>query len=59
MPDPIDTLTGPPFVVTGRVVTMNDNHDVIADGRVYIDKGTIVKVAKGSDPPDGFPARRS
>jgi cytosine/adenosine deaminase-related metal-dependent hydrolase/C-terminal processing protease CtpA/Prc len=52
---PIDTLTGPPFVVTGRIVTMNDDHDVIADGRIYIDKGTIKKVVgKGGAAPDGF-----
>ena len=55
MPDPIDTLTGPRFVVTGRVVTMNDNHDVIANGRIYINDGTLMR-RKTPATPDGFSA---
>lgn len=52
---PIDPLTGPRYVLDGRVVTMNGTFDVIERGRVYIDAGVIVAVqTTGAPRPDGF-----
>jgi cytosine/adenosine deaminase-related metal-dependent hydrolase/C-terminal processing protease CtpA/Prc len=43
------------YVLDGRVVTMNADHDVHDPGRVYVDGSTIVAVGPASDPaPDGF-----
>jgi cytosine/adenosine deaminase-related metal-dependent hydrolase len=51
----IDALTSPPVVLRGRIVTMNDNSDVIEDGYLYISEGKIV-AATGPDTeaPEGF-----
>jgi cytosine/adenosine deaminase-related metal-dependent hydrolase/C-terminal processing protease CtpA/Prc len=52
---PIDPMTGPRYILDGRVVTMNDRFDVIDRGRVYIDAGSIVAVQDAGTPrPDGF-----
>lgn len=52
---PIDPMTGPRYILDGRVVTMNERFEVINRGRIYIDAGEIVAVAKETDArPDGF-----
>ncbi|MET0207783.1 MAG: hypothetical protein ABW220_02005 [Burkholderiaceae bacterium] len=52
---PIDPLEGPRLALAGRVVTMNDAFEVLADGVIYIDRGSIVAVLpRKSAPPDGF-----
>lgn len=52
---PIDPLAGPKQVLAGRVVTMNDAFEVIADGVVYIDQGCFVAVQeRGQNAPAGF-----
>jgi hypothetical protein len=51
----VDPLTSAPVVLRGRVVTMNDNGDVIESGSVYIREGVIVAVAEAdADAPEGF-----
>ena len=47
---PVDPLTGPKLALAGRVVTMDDNFTVLADGIVYIDQGKIVAVQKRTQP---------
>ena len=45
MPDkPIDPLSGPRYVLDGRVVTMNGDFDVLKHGRIYIAAGQIEAV---------------
>ncbi len=44
---PIDPLTGPKYILEGRLVTMGPA-GVIEDGAIYIDKGTITAV-QGTD----------
>jgi 5-methylthioadenosine/S-adenosylhomocysteine deaminase len=52
---PIDPATGPTSILAGRIVTMNDSNDVLADGRLYIKDGSIVAVQNASTPrPAGF-----
>lgn len=52
---PIDPLTGPPLALAGRVVTMNDTFQVLADAIVYVDQGSIVAVQHRQQPaPAGF-----
>jgi 5-methylthioadenosine/S-adenosylhomocysteine deaminase len=52
---PIDPATGPTVVLQGRIVTMNDASTVIQDGRLYIDKGSIVAAQDAAAPaPAGF-----
>ncbi len=51
----IDPMTGPRYVLDGRVVTMNDRFEVLDRGRVYVDEGSIVSVQDAAAPrPDGF-----
>jgi cytosine/adenosine deaminase-related metal-dependent hydrolase len=48
-------MTGPRYILDGRVVTMNDRFDVIDRGRVYIEAGAIVGVLDESAPrPEEF-----
>jgi len=48
-------MTGPRYILDGRIVTMNDRFDVIDRGRLYIDAGAIVAVQDESTPrPEGF-----
>ncbi|HJR91731.1 MAG TPA: amidohydrolase family protein [Acidimicrobiia bacterium] len=56
MPDVvIDPLSGPRFGVHGRVVTMNDDHEVVATGTVWVEAGVIRAVTPdGRQPPEGF-----
>ena len=54
MPDPIDPLSGPKYVLEGRVVTMGSG-GVLPDGAIYVDAGEITAVQPASEPaPDGF-----
>jgi 5-methylthioadenosine/S-adenosylhomocysteine deaminase len=48
---PIDPLDGPQFALKGRIVTMNDQRDIIDDGILYADKGKIMSAQKSSAPP--------
>lgn len=51
----IDPAEGPQVVLRGQIVTMDNTRNVIPDGLVYIDKGSIVAVtAKGGPVPPGF-----
>lgn len=53
----IDTGTGPAFVLKGRVVTMNDQFDVLPDARLCIDRGVIAHVLRAGQPvPEPFRA---
>ncbi|MDJ0952859.1 MAG: amidohydrolase family protein [Acidimicrobiia bacterium] len=52
MADPIfDPLTGPKWVLDGRIVPMTGENDVIDDGRIYINGGLIDAVQEASAPP--------
>jgi hypothetical protein len=54
-PQPIDPLGSPRYILEGRVVTMNENFDVLDQGRVYIDAGRIKAVLTSDDPvPEGM-----
>jgi cytosine/adenosine deaminase-related metal-dependent hydrolase/C-terminal processing protease CtpA/Prc len=61
MPDPLfDPLTGPQWILDGRIVTMTGRGAVIDNGRVYIDGGRIVAVQDAAQPPPaGFAATRT
>lgn len=51
----IDPLTSPRLALSGRVVTMDASHTVIAKGTVYMEKGDIVAVQPtATSPPAGF-----
>ncbi|MBD0325471.1 MAG: amidohydrolase family protein [Pyrinomonadaceae bacterium] len=51
----VDELTSPPVVLRGRIVTMNDNGDVIDDGYLYLSEGKIVAVTgPEAEAPEGF-----
>lgn len=55
----IDPLTGPRIALGGRVVTMDANDTVIAEGVVYVDSGVIVGVRDRRAPrPAGFEQTR-
>lgn len=47
---PIDPLDGPQYALRGRIVTMNNSRSIIADGIIYIDKGSIIAVKKATAP---------
>jgi 5-methylthioadenosine/S-adenosylhomocysteine deaminase len=48
-------MTGPPFAISGRVVTMNAVGDVLPHAVVYGQDGSIVAVRSAGQPaPDGF-----
>ncbi len=52
---PIDPAIGGKSALRGRIVTMNDAYDVIADGVIYIEQGNIVAVREASSgSPAGF-----
>jgi len=54
---PIDPLEGPKLAVSGQIVTMNMDRQVIKDGVIYIEKGGIVAVQDAAAaPPAGFEA---
>jgi hypothetical protein len=54
-PPVIDPAEGPQLVLRGQIVTMDGTRRVIKDGRLYIDKGSIVAVAATGGPvPSGF-----
>jgi cytosine/adenosine deaminase-related metal-dependent hydrolase len=49
MADPIfDPVTGPKWILDGRIVPMTGENDVIADGHVYINGGVIEAVQAAS-----------
>ena len=56
MADPIfDPLTGPKWILDGRIVPMTAEGDVIEDGRVYINGGLIEAVQPATaEAPAGF-----
>lgn len=56
MPDVvIDPLEGPAYGVHGQIVTMNDRHDQIPAGTVWIEAGVIQTVTPdGNNRPQGF-----
>lgn len=59
-PTPVDTATGPAFVLRGRVVTMNTHFEVLSDARLCIDRGVIAHVLKPGEPvPEAFRAAPS
>ena len=43
-PPPIDPLESPRYALEGRVVTMNEQFDVMPAARVYVDAARIVAV---------------
>jgi 5-methylthioadenosine/S-adenosylhomocysteine deaminase len=52
---PIDPLDGPQIVLGGDIVAMDDALSVVRDGRMYVDKGSIVAIRRATDPaPAGF-----
>jgi 5-methylthioadenosine/S-adenosylhomocysteine deaminase len=54
MSHPIEAHTDP-YILAGRIVTMNSAFDVIDDGLLYIQQGTIIAVADRNIPaPAGF-----
>ncbi len=51
----VDDPEAPALVVRGRVVTLKESGEVIADGVLYLRHGQIVAVARqGDPPPPGF-----
>lgn len=55
MPPPIDPLESPRYALEGRVVTMNEQFDVIPAARVYVDAARIVAVQlAGAPAPEGL-----
>ena len=56
MVDPIfDPIEGPKWVLDGRIVPMTNEHDVIDDGRIYINGGLIEAVQPANQqPPTAF-----
>jgi len=55
MSNPILEPQTDPYALAGRIVTMNDNFDVIDDGLLYIRQGTIHAVTERGDAvPEGF-----
>lgn len=53
----VDGDSGPAYVLRGRVVTTNDEGDVLDDGRVVIQRGTITAIVpRGMSLPGGLEA---
>jgi 5-methylthioadenosine/S-adenosylhomocysteine deaminase len=51
----IDPLDGPAFGIDGRIVTMNDDHEVLASATLWIEGGVIQAVTPtGAARPPGF-----
>ena len=56
---PIDPLDGPQIVLAGDIVAMDAALSVVRNGRLYIDKGSIIALRRSVDPaPPGFEAVR-
>jgi 5-methylthioadenosine/S-adenosylhomocysteine deaminase len=54
---PIDLLDSPRMILDGRLVTMNDDLDVVPSGRLYLESGRITAVQPSdAPPPAGFEA---
>ncbi|WMJ09749.1 amidohydrolase family protein [Nitrosomonas sp. sh817] len=52
---PVDPASGGKLALRGRIVTMNESFEVIADGVIYIEHGSIAAIAPVSAPmPAGF-----
>jgi 5-methylthioadenosine/S-adenosylhomocysteine deaminase len=52
---PVDPAGGGKLALRGRIVTMNESFEVIADGVIYIEHGSITAIAPVSAPmPAGF-----
>jgi 5-methylthioadenosine/S-adenosylhomocysteine deaminase len=50
----------PSLLIRGAtIVTVNDEHEVIPDGELLIDKGLITSVGRASDPPVGWRAAKA
>lgn len=55
MPNPIVDPRDEPYVLAGRIVTMNAQADVLASGRIYVAEGKIVAVRPSNQSaPAGF-----
>jgi cytosine/adenosine deaminase-related metal-dependent hydrolase len=53
----VDPLAGPKLALAGRVVTMDDDFRIEADGVVYLELGSVVAVRPRAQPaPPGFEA---
>jgi cytosine/adenosine deaminase-related metal-dependent hydrolase len=53
----VDPLEGPAYGIDGRVVSMNDDHDVLASATLWIERGVIRAVtASDAARPPGFDA---
>ena len=54
---PVDPLAGPKLALAGRVVTMDDDFQVLPDAVLYVEKGRIVAIQPADQPaPAGFGA---
>ena len=52
---PIDPLGGGPYILEGRIVTMDAHSTVIPKGRCYIKDSTLIAVQDAAAPaPQGF-----
>ncbi len=52
---PIDALSGPKYILNGKIVTMDENYSVINSGNIFIENGEIKYVqSKKETFPDDF-----
>lgn len=52
---PVDPASGGKLALRGRIVTMNESFEIIADGVIYIEHGSMTAIAPASAPmPAGF-----
>ncbi len=52
---PIDPLSGPKYILNGKIVTMDENYSVISSGNIFIENGEIKYVQKKKEIfPDEF-----
>ncbi|PHN00731.1 S41 family peptidase [Flavilitoribacter nigricans] len=55
MPNPVEAINTLKYILEGRVVTMNQQLDVLPRGRIFVDSGSIVGVRSvGEGFEDGF-----
>ena len=55
MPGPVDPHNDLKYILEGRIVTMNDDLDVLEKGRICVEAGTIKALLEIGDPfPEGF-----
>ena len=49
---PIDPLSGPKYILNGKIVTMDKDHSVINSGNIFIENGEIkfVQIKKEAFP---------